>query len=391
MYCAIFCNIIDNFGDIGVCWRLARQLAAEYQLNVNLFVDDLSSFSILAPQLQPELDIQPLDQITVHHWHPDVYFDQPYDLIIEGFGCRLEDQLIDQMQQQASTGQPPLWINLEYMSAEPWVMDCHGMVSIHPATGLKQTFWFPSVSEQSGGLIREQCSLSERDQFQQDSEQQAEFWHSLGLSSAMQFPRKISLFSYENNAIVDLLTALAEGSIATLLLVPQSKSIPNIELWLQSHLQLHKTLQIGDQISYQNLTIAVLPFLSHLQYDQLLWACDLNFIRGEDSCVRAQWAGKPFIWHIYPQDENAHLIKLQAWMDQVKQQVKTDYLADFASWQTAMQAWNGNAPSSPKLWQQLLTDLSEWTNLMSDWRGFLAGQPDLASRLMNWVEQHQLE
>ena len=154
---------------------------------------------------------------------------------------------------------------------------------------------------------------------------------------------------------------------------------------------MQKTLQIGDQISCHNLTIAVLPFLSHLQYDQLLWACDLNFIRGEDSCVRAQWAGKPFIWHIYPQDENAHLIKLQAWMDQVKQQVKNEYLADYASWQTAMQAWNDNSPSNPKLCQQLLTDLSEWTNLMSDWNGFLAAQPDLARRLMNWVKLHQLE
>lgn len=387
MRCAIFCNIIDNFGDIGVCWRLARQLAAEYQLTVSLFVDDLTSFAMLAPQLQPDLPIQQLEQITVHHWHATVCFDQSYDLIIEGFGCRLEAQLIEQMQQQAQAGKPPAWINLEYMSAEDWVMDCHGMVSIHPATGLKQTFWFPSTTEQSGGLIREQYLLARRDQFQQDSQQQAEFWQSLGLPHAMQLSRKISLFSYENNAIADLLTALAEDSTATLLLVPYSKSIPDVELWLQQQAvfrQVGQPLQVGDQVNCNKLTIAVLPFLSHRQYDQLLWACNLNFIRGEDSCVRAQWACRPFIWHIYPQDDNAHLIKLQAWMDQVDQ-----HGTMASSWHVAMQAWNDNACSSPAVWQQLMADLTLCTTQLAGWLNYLADQSDLAARLMHWMAQNK--
>lgn len=385
MQCAIFCNIIDNFGDIGVCWRLARQLAAEYQLHVHLYVDDLNSFAILAPEIQPDLAVQQLGQISVYHWHDALNFNQPFDVVIEGFGCRLSDRFIAQMQQQARTGQSPVWINLEYMSAEQWVTECHGMVSIHPATGLEQIFWFPSTTTKSGGLIREQALLDQRNQFQQSTEQQTAFWQSLGLVDAMQFKRRISLFSYENTSIDSLLTALAHDAESTLLLVPKSKSIPDIEHWLNKA-GLGQTLEAGDQIHFQHLKIAVLPFLSHMQYDHLLWACELNFIRGEDSCVRAQWAAKPFIWHIYPQDDDAHLVKLQAWIDQVEQQSTSVCAKPLVSWQLAMQSWNGKSFSNPELWQQWLTDVPQWNDQLADWSNKLAKQPDLATRLMTWMQ-----
>ncbi|MBY0444112.1 MAG: elongation factor P maturation arginine rhamnosyltransferase EarP, partial [Burkholderiales bacterium] len=35
----IFCRVIDNYGDIGVCWRLARQLSFEHGFAVRLMVD----------------------------------------------------------------------------------------------------------------------------------------------------------------------------------------------------------------------------------------------------------------------------------------------------------------------------------------------------------------
>jgi uncharacterized repeat protein (TIGR03837 family) len=373
MRCAIFCNIIDNFGDIGVSWRLARQLAHDHQLQVTLFVDDLASFKVLAPSIQPELSSQALDQITIQHWHSALLFKQAFDVIIEGFACRLSDGLIGQMAEQAKHGRPPLWINLEYLSAEGWVMDCHGLKSIHPATGLEQTFWFPSVTESSGGLIREATLIAKRDEFQQDESQQKAFWYDLGLSNTCQYARKISLFSYENKAIADLLQALAQDAIPTLLLVPKSKSIPDIEHWLGQQLEIH------DVVQRDALTIAVLPFLSHEQYDRLLWSCDLNFIRGEDSCVRAQWAGKPFIWHIYHQDEDAHLIKLHAWIDRVEQ------LAVSSTWRVAMQTWNAASPSSSAIWHQLLQSLPEWNMQAEVWSDHLIGQSSLAERLMQWV------
>ncbi|HET9045379.1 MAG TPA: elongation factor P maturation arginine rhamnosyltransferase EarP, partial [Casimicrobiaceae bacterium] len=37
----VFCKVVDNFGDAGVCWRLARQLVAEHDLAVTLWIDVL--------------------------------------------------------------------------------------------------------------------------------------------------------------------------------------------------------------------------------------------------------------------------------------------------------------------------------------------------------------
>ena len=39
----IFCSVVDNFGDIGVCWRLARRLSAGLGQQVRLWVDDLAA------------------------------------------------------------------------------------------------------------------------------------------------------------------------------------------------------------------------------------------------------------------------------------------------------------------------------------------------------------
>jgi uncharacterized repeat protein (TIGR03837 family) len=59
----------------------------------------------------------------------------------------------------------------------------------------------------------------------------------------------------------------------------------------------------------------VIPFIAQDDHDKLLWSCDINFVRGEDSSVRAQWAARPFVWHLYPQSEQAHLAKLRAFTD----------------------------------------------------------------------------
>ena len=86
------------------------------------------------------------------------------------------------------------------------------------------------------------------------------------------------------------------------------------------------------------LTVRVLPFVSQPDYDKLLWACDLNFVRGEDSFVRAQWAGKPFIWHIYPQDKNLHHVKLRAFLQR--------YAADIESLSNFSLFWNSASAQS---------------------------------------------
>lgn len=361
--CHIFCTVIDNYGDLGVCWRLARHLAHAHAVAVTLFVDDLSSFQHLAPALDPKRPVQRLGDITIQHWSSDFPAAAPADLVIEGFACHLPESYILAM---AACSPPPVWINLEYLSAEDWVEGCHGMASTHPQTGMEKVFWFPGFSPATGGLLR---SPSEMHLFAKVHEQP-------------KIGRHISLFSYENQAIAGLLTALASDSIATTLSVFSGRALTDVSAWLG------QSLAIGDTAQRGALSIHVLPLLDHADYDHLLARSDLNLVRGEDSFVRAQWAGAPMLWHIYPQEDEAHLIKLAAWQARVERVAAASGTPLPSIWSQALAAWNCHAETAsapPEThWAQLLADLPAIRNAMRSWRDHLLTQPDLATQLMRF-------
>ncbi|HET8732020.1 MAG TPA: elongation factor P maturation arginine rhamnosyltransferase EarP [Moraxellaceae bacterium] len=367
--CDIFCTIIDNFGDIGVCWRLSRQLAAEHGLDVSLWVDDLATFARLAPALNPALATQRLDDITVRHWADPVEAPDPGDLVIEGFGCRLPSSFLQAMRARAT---PPVWINLEYLSAEAWVEDCHGLASVHPATGLTQHFWFPGFTERTGGLLRETGLLAARNHLQADATAQAAFWTRIGVPEALACAQRVSLFAYENPAIPGLLTALADAGSPWLILVPEGRALGNVQDWVG------RSLHAGERVQRGALTVVVLPLLATDDYDRLLAGCSLNAVRGEDSLVRAHWAGAPLLWHIYPQEEDAHWVKLSAWITRVEAATAMPAL-----WAEAQRAWN-RGDASPALWRALVADLPALSGPARAWSDRLAAQPDLAAKLMHF-------
>ncbi len=368
--CDLFCRIIDNYGDIGVCWRLARQLAAEHGLSVTLWVDDLAVFARLAPTLDIHAAEQTLDTITVRRWDEQSVANAiPGDLVIEGFGCPLPPAFLARM---AARQPAPCWLNLEYLSAEDWVADCHGLASSHPATGLVQHFWFPGFTTRTGGLLREAGLLARREAFQHSPAQQAAFWAGLGLPEAPAHGRRISLFAYENPAVTSLLETLAQAPGTTLLLVPEGRVLTNVNTWAG------QTLTAGQCLERGNLTVAVLPLLPHEDYDHLLWACDLNAIRGEDSFVRAQWAGRPLLWHIYPQEEEAHLVKLEAFIRAMEKQTAMPTI-----WADTLRAWNGSGTTMPH-WETLLADIPPLTTAARNWCTHLARQTDLATQVMHF-------
>jgi uncharacterized repeat protein (TIGR03837 family) len=231
---------------------------------------------------------------------------KPGDLVIEGFGCPLPQNFLLAM---AARPQAPVWLNLEYLSAEGWVEGCHGLTSPHPQTGLAQHFWFPGFTSRTGGLLREQMLLSDRDEFQSEIRLQQTFWTRIGVPDALQAGRRFSLFAYENAAIDGWLDILAGLNVTSLVVVPTGRALADVERWAG-----RQGLQPGDRVVRGALTVAVLPFLTHDDYDRLLWACDINAVRGEDSFVRAQWAARPLLWHIYPQEDDAHWAKLEAFV-----------------------------------------------------------------------------
>lgn len=358
--CDIFCDVVDNFGDIGVTWRLAKQLVAEHDQHVRLWVNNLTAFCQLCPEADENVPVQSRSGVEVHFW-PKIWVpSQPADLVIEAFGCELPQPYIDAM---ATRTKPSLWLNLEYLSAEDWVNGCHCLPSLQPK-GLKKHFFFPGFTPQTGGLLREKDLLTQRMRFQQDADAQCEFLSQYGVTP---HPNAvlISLFAYENPALPSWLEALSKSSTLVQLLVPVGRVLSNLKHWLNL-----KTLTSGDIIVRGALTINVIPFMSQEDYDRLLWLCDFNIVRGEDSFVRAQWAGRPFLWHIYPQQENTHLDKLEAFM--------TLYCAGLES-------------TTINTLRQLWLAWNNGENLFHQWEDLVAVWPTLERHAEQWCEQQSTQ
>jgi uncharacterized repeat protein (TIGR03837 family) len=300
----IFCTVVDNFGDIGVTWRLARQLAAEHGLAVRLWVDDLRAFERICPAIDINAAQQWQQGVEVRHWPAAWVHTDAADVVIAAFACQLPSDYMDAM---AGREQPPLWMNLDYLSAEDWVVGCHGLPSVKYKS-VQKIFFFPGFQPGTGGLLRERELLEQRRQFQQDPEVQRQFLQGLGIDRAPE-AQLISLFAYENAGLASWLDVLAADTAPTHLLVPEGRILGDVARWLGV-----ETLMVGAIHVHQSLTVQVLPFVRQDQYDHLLWCCDFNAVRGEDSFVRAQWAGRPMLWHIYQQDEDIHLDKLDAFL-----------------------------------------------------------------------------
>jgi uncharacterized repeat protein (TIGR03837 family) len=297
----IFCRIIDNYGDIGVCWRLARQLQQEHGMHVRLWVDDLQVAQRLIPAIQPALPSQFVDQVEISLWEACFPETVPADVVIEAFACDIPQTYLTAM-----ADSKPVWLNLEYLSAEPWVRDFHLKPSPHARLPLTKYFYFPGFAAETGGLLREQGLIAAREAFQGSAELQAAFCERFGIT---ELGTKVSLFCYPHAAIAALLDDMATSSSPVHCLISDPRLAARAEDWLG------ESLAIGKVVTKGRLSLQQLPFLSQQDYDRLLWLCALNFVRGEDSWLRAIWAARPFVWQPYRQEEEAHLAKLEAFLD----------------------------------------------------------------------------
>ncbi|MGE8188947.1 elongation factor P maturation arginine rhamnosyltransferase EarP [Pseudomonas sp. NPDC086278] len=300
----IFCTVVDNFGDIGVTWRLARQLVAEHSLSVRLWVDDLRAFERLCPEIDIHHAQQWQEGVEVCQWPTDWLPTGAADVVIAAFACQLPSAYMGAM---AEREKPPLWINLDYLSAEDWVIGCHGLPSVK-YKNVQKYFFFPGFQRGTGGLLRESGLLERRRTFQQSPEAQREFLQGLGIDRAPN-AQLISLFAYENAGLASWLDVMAADLTPTHLLVPEGRILGDVARWLGVD-----GLVAGAVHVRAGVTVQVLPFVRQDQYDRLLWCCDFNAVRGEDSFVRAQWAGRPLLWHIYQQEDDIHLDKLDAFL-----------------------------------------------------------------------------
>ncbi len=303
----VFGKVVDNYGDAGVCWRLARQLVAEHEIAVTLWIDELAPLARIAPGVDATASVQTVAGVELRRWRePLADAPRPGDVVIEAFGCGLPEAYVAAMTRRAP---PPRWFVLEYLSAEDWVEGTHGLASPHPRLPLDRRFWFPGFTAATGGLLRERGLIAARDAFLADDAARRALWARLRVPPPEPGETRISLFCYPSAPLATLCDAWADGDAPVVCLVPEGVATGALDRWAGGRLP-----HPGEAMVRGRLAVRGIPFVAQDEYDRLLWACDVNFVRGEDSFVRAQWAARPFVWHIYPQDEAAHRAKLGAFL-----------------------------------------------------------------------------
>jgi len=355
----IFCRVVDNLGDVGVCWRLSADLAARGQ-RVRLWIDQPEPLRWMAPgALEGEVDgieviawTTPMAREAMASWTPG-------EVWIEAFGCDPAPECALRLADQVAKGGPaPVWINLEYLSAEPYVERSHRLpspVMSGPLKGLTKWFFYPGFTTATGGLLREP-DLARR----QMGFDAAGWLCEQGLMAPA--PRRVSLFCYEPPSLVNVLHAAgADAQSSDWLITPGRSAQAVASLPTPGPACRLHTLQ---------------P-LAQREFDHLLWACDLNFVRGEDSLVRAIWAGQPFVWQIYPQHDNAHHAKLDAFLT---------WLDAPASLRHFHQRWNGIASAQRGVWPGW-AGVDDWRDCVQAARNRLLAQPDLNQQLIGFVTE----
>ena len=298
---------------------------------------------------------------------------EPAEVVIEAFACELSDVYVAALLQRKKQ---PVWINLEYLSAEPWVVQCHGLPSPHPRLPLIKTFFFPGFVQGTGGLLREKNLIARRSAFSTTAERA--FLQRKGLLKRKPGEIRISLFCYDTAPVTKLIRVLSESSKPVLLIVTEGSVAESIASLLN-----HPSSQMDKLIKHGQLTVQIIPFMEQTDYDLLLWSCDFNFVRGEDSFVRAQWAGSPFVWNIYPQTEGEHWKKLDAFLDLYTANMPEE-MADAV--REIWACWNGRYEINSAIWLNYFSFRESLTEHNKDWVKQLLKQDDLASSLAQFAE-----
>lgn len=364
----IFCAVIDNYGDAAVSWRLAKQLVHEHEITVRLWIDNLTPLAALVDGLSPTLPRQTVAGVEVCHWAMSAWTQvEMASVVVAAFGCRLPPDYLVRMAQLPT---PPRWLNLEYLSAETWVDNYHLMPSPHPQLPLVQDFYFPGFTARTGGLLREADVLRRRDHFRQLPTVQAALWQRLQCPPPALDAIKISLFAYSGAPVTDLLDQLARWHGLVWCAIPSGQLDADIDAWLSSH-------------PCRTIYLQRLPFLTQEDYDLLLWSCDVNCVRGEDSLLRAIWAGRPLIWHIYPQAEQAHHAKLDALLTLVCVHLPTPLANGLRQ---CWHSWNLSSETPVDIARYFLNNLTPLTVASRAWQEELAQHPDLCTQMVKLAQ-----
>ncbi len=371
----IHCRVVDHYGDAGFAWRLARMLAGVQGREVRLWIDDLATLARIAPGIDPAAPRQVVDGVGVASIA--LADDEvPGDVLVEAFGCGLSERVQDAMERAtrdaAAGGTPrraPIWLLLEYLSAEAWVDGVHGLASPHPRRPLMRWFYCPGFTARSGGLLREPGLLAQREDFDRQE---------AGKRLA-QAALEVFLFCYDNPALPALLGHWAGGAAPVHLTVPVGVAPEALGRFLEAPWPRSTA-----RLTRGALSIDIVPFVAQPAFDERLWRSDFAIVRGEDSFVRAQWAARPFAWHPYRQDGDAQRDKLEAFAARYLDGADRGIAAAWLAFQRALDGEDGVALVAA--WDPLAAGLPQLRRHALRWSERLARLPELSAELVSFAE-----
>ena len=360
--CDLFCRVIDNFGDAGVCWRLARRLLALGVGSVRLVTDHPDVLALIAPEAGSIVRVAEWNAFEREAAAPG--FD-PAELVIESFGCRLPEAYDEALAKKRAAAKaagrtPPFYLNLDYLSAEDWVEESHDVVGLHPRLDLPKLWFFPGFTARTGGVVIEDGLMEAQAHFL-SSERDA-FLSSLGADPAR---RTLFVFCYPVNRVETIAEGLRLAPAPWSVLIAPGAAGDRLE-GLLSQADRSRILPVRT------------PFLPQTEFDRLLWASDAAVIRGEDSFVRAQLAATPLLWSTYPTEDGAHRVKLDAWLGRFAPSLPEGLREDYVR---ASDDWLEGALDA-KAFANLLVRAPELARGFRAWREGLLANGDLGANIL---------
>ncbi len=362
----LFCSVIDNYGDIGVCYRLARELSRNHKF-VSLYVDDLQALRTIEPSFPLNATKYQLSpSIIIKYWSKVCEDYTPADVIIECFACNLDESYIKKMTSRT------LWINLEYLSAESWIEGCHKLPSFQN-NGVNKYFFFPGFTNKTGGLnFEENFPLITYDYARHKVQELLQ----LPVSSIDRFT--VQIFSYETPQLFPLLSAILIHHPDTLFLLPEGRSTKYL---LETRASDTKKLQA----MYPNALWHVFPMQQQEAYSYIIKACDLNVVRGEDSITQAVINGRPFLWHIYQQKDNIHLDKLRAFTELLTQNTTPKLRSIIEQAFLALDNSSSNTCSASVIFNEFMIEYCQIFGLCKTWSESLIQNNSLGRNLSEFI------
>lgn len=337
----ILCSVVDNLGDIGFAYRLARTLNDTFQ--IRLIVDDLDSFATICEGVEPFLSVQTRSFGTVIQWNNPceevfrLFKATKPRIIIETYACGrpswFEDILFDPKDQSHRH-----IINIDYLTAESWAQEYHLLPSITRSPNVTKVFFMPGFVQETGGLLQDRQSIALR-QLCKTSLGREKLRKEI-LPSAAIDTFWVLVFSYEHDftfIIQDLASFHSFRSVTVILAFGRSAE-PFLLAWKSAG---------------SPFPVFLLPPVPQNTWDSILVSVDFAFVRGEESFAQVSLSGIPFVWECYPFVEKTkdgyqpyhavlgHWPKVKAFLKLVSPYMNSEL---FAMYEQLTQSFNGITP-----------------------------------------------